>query len=368
MFYTCYFILLSYFYKNSRSNKKIFESTYPTISLIVPVYNEEKIIAKKIQNIEELIYPREKIEAIFIDGRSTDRTFEIINNEAQKCQKSIRLIGQNKREGYTRAVIEGILNSKGEIIVAMDAASYHYPDAIIQLAKHFEDPKIGAATGQEVVIGDNKQLGSKLEKSYRFFYDFMRKAETEIDSTPDSKGEILAVRREICIGLIRNLKISSNASFDSCVPYQAKLMGFRTIYDEHAKYYEYAPASFTDRMKVQIRRATVLIGAMFFFKDMLLNKKFGKFGLLILPAHFMLDCVLPSLFMFGTVTMVILTLMNPMDVVLLWIIAALAMLVSSKSRSFLISFIQSQFALFLAIFRLRRREILFINSIPSTRA
>jgi hypothetical protein len=190
-----------------------------------------------------------------------------------------------------------------------------------------------------------------------------------MDSTPDSKGEILAVRREICIGIIPNLKLSINASFDSCVPYQAKLMGYRTIYDEQAKYYEYAPASFTDRMNVQIRRATVLIGAMFMFKGMLLNKKFRKFGLLILPAHFTMYCLLPSIFILGFVSLAISTVVNPVYVIPIWGILATGMVASDKSRAILVSFTQSQFALFVALFRLAgRRQSLFIESVQSTRA
>lgn len=366
LFYACYMILLSYFNKRAGSHAKTLDYVYPTVSIVVPVYNEEKIIAKKIQNIEDLIYPNDKIEVVFVDGHSTDKTLEIIKDQARACRKLVKLIEQDKREGYTRGIIEGISNSRGEIILATDAASYYHQDAIKHLVKHFVDPGIGAVTGKEIVLGDGKELGPQLEKSYRFFYDFMRKAETEMDSTPDSKGEILAVRRDICNSLLVNL--SSNASFDSCVPYQAKLMGYRTIYDEQAKYYEYAPASFTDRMRQQIRRATVLIGAMFLFRGMFLSKKYGKFGLVILPAHFTMCCVMPSIFMFGVVSFAIMTVIDPMKIILLWAIVMVAVIVSRKSRSVLISFIQSQFALVAAIFRLAtRRESLFIESIPSTR-
>ena len=368
IFYASYLLLLYYFNKKAFSNKRQLEFIYPTVSLLVPVYNEEKIIAKKIKNIEELVYPIDKIEIIFIDGKSTDKTPEIIIDRSQKCQKYIKLIKQEKRDGYSRAVNQGILSSKGEIIMATDGASFHYPDALLHLVKHFADSRIGAVTGKEVVLGKDCDMGPQLEKSYRVFYDFMRKAETEMDSTPDTKGEILAVRKEICIALIDQLRLSPNASFDSCVPYQAKLMGYRTIYDEDAKYHEYAPSSFSDRMKVQVRRATVLIGAMFLFKRLFLNKKSGKFGLLILPVHFVMYCLIPSIFMVGLVFLIVSTFLDTLTVAILWVVPILLLVVSKKSRSFIFSFIQSQFALVLALFRLaRRKESLFIESIPSTR-
>jgi poly-beta-1,6-N-acetyl-D-glucosamine synthase len=368
IFYASYLGCLFYYNKKSLKNSKLTEFSYPFVSLIVPIYNEEQIIGKKIDNIEKLIYPNDKFEIIFVDGCSTDETSKFIMDYSQNSKKSIRLIQQEKRNGYTHAMIEGIKNSKGMIIFATDAASYHYPDALQHLTKHFVDPKVGAVTGKEVVGGDEKKIGPKLERSYRFFYDFMRIGETEIDSTPDAKGEILAVRREICTSLFEKLVLSPNASFDSCVPYQAKLMGYRTVYDEMAKYYEYAPSSFSDRTTQQIRRATLLIGAMLLYKNMLLNKKRGKFGTLILPVHFIMDCVLPSVFLVGVGSLVVATVLNPISVLPLWILVLLTLAVG-KSRALIVSFSQSQFALVVALFRLaRRQQSLFITSIQSTRS
>ena len=102
---------------------------------------------------------------------------------------------------------------------------------------------------------------------------------------------------------------------------------------------------------------------------MLFNKKFGKFGLLILPVHFIMDCILPIIFMVGIVSLVVSTFLNPIGVLLLWIIAAIFTVVSKKTRLVLFAFVQSQFALLIGLFRLaRRRESLFIESIPSTRS
>ena len=369
IFYMIYFIILIYYNKKTLITKEKSNNDYPLVSMIIPVYNEQSIIAKKIQNIEELEYPTNKLDILFVDGNSTDNTKKIINKQIKNSTKTIRLIEQKKRKGYTQAVIQGILESKGEIIFATDAASYHYFDALKHLVKHFANPRIGAVTGKEIVMGKEKKLAPKLEKSYRFFYDFMRKAETKIDSTPDSKGEILAVRRQICLNLINKLEKSPNASFDSCVPYQGKKMDYRTVYEDKARYYEYAPASFLDRMKEKSRRATLLIGALILFKEMIFNRKYGKFGLLILPVHFILNCILPIIFLIGIFSLILLTLLNPIAAIIPWILAGILLIISSKSRSLLISFVQSQLALIIGLIKLsKREETLYIESIPSTRS
>jgi biofilm PGA synthesis N-glycosyltransferase PgaC len=367
-FYACYLLLLFYLNKRPTKNVKTGSYIYPTVSMVVPVHNEEKIIANKIQNIEELVYPNDRIEVVFVDGHSTDNTPRIIEDHVRKCEKSIRLIRQGERNGYTGGIAEGILNSKGEVIFATDAASYHFPDSLMLLIRHFADPQIGAVTGKEVVLGLDRRIGPQLEKSYRVFYDFMRAADTNMDSTPDTKGEILVVRKEICTNLIPTLSKSPNASFDSCVPYQAKLMGYRTIYDGQARYYEYAPASFSDRFRQQIRRATVLIGAMFLFKGIFFRKKLGKFGLIILPIHFVMDVILPYLFIVGVFGFILSTILDPIAVLPLWVLVAFLLLASHRTRHFILAFVQAQFALLIASFRLvGRRKSLYIDSIQSTR-
>jgi len=367
LFYLSYFIVLYHFYKKGENNDKPLESYYPTVSLITPTYNEEKIIRKKIQNVEELNYPKDKIEVIFVDGCSTDQTAKIIQDRTEKCGKFIKLIKQSRRGGYNIGISEGILNSKGEVIVVTDAGAYHHPDALKHLVKHFKDGKVGAVTGKEIILSSRKnELGPKLEAVYRNFYDFMRIAETRMDSTPDSKGEILAIRRSICMHVLAKLELSPNTSFDSCVPYQAKLEGYRTIYEPRARYYEYAPSTFTHRMRQQIRRASVLIGSMLLFKNLFMKKKYNKFGLAIMPAHFIMLLILPWLFLSGSICLLILTIMNPIWLIF-WAIP-LTLLLISKSRLFLVSFIQSQIALIIAALRVAtHRGSLFINTLPSTR-
>jgi biofilm PGA synthesis N-glycosyltransferase PgaC len=366
-FYVGYLLIIYPFYRKSRRGESSASFIYPRVSLLVPTYNEAKTIEKKILNIEEIDYPEEKFETIFIDGNSSDQTVKTIAVLEKNCKKPIRVVAQSERRGYTEAIIEGVLNSNGDIVVLTDAGSYHEPSAIKHLVKHFWDKKIGSVTGKEVVLGDAKKIGEELEVSYRFFYDFMRQAETEMDSTPDSKGEILAIRKEICQELIPKLRLHPGASFDSCVPYQAKIMGYRTVYDSAARYYEYAPTSFNDRNKQQARRGASLVGSLLMFKNMIFRKEYGRFGSIILPAHFTMQVLLPWLFLSGLICFVIVSLTDPLIVLALWILIIVAVLIK-RSRNFLISFVQSQIALIMAMLRLIvRKDNLRIDTISSTR-
>ena len=145
-------------------------------------------------------------------------------------------------------------------------------------------------------------------------------------------------------------------------------MGYATVYDERATYHEYAPSSFMDRMKHQVRRATYLIRALILYRAMILRRKYDKFGLVILPAHFVMQCLLPSVFLVGLACLLAATMLDPMSTLLLWAMALVALIASEKSRVFLISFVQSQVALVAAILNLATgKQGTFIETIPSTR-
>jgi len=369
LFYLAYFLVLYYYHQKKKEKVESSSEFHPSVSLIVPVYNEEKIVSKKIQNITELNYPKGRIEAIFVDGCSTDNTADVIEAHSKNNDGFVRLIRERKRGGYNSAIHEGVLKSHGDIIVMSDSASYYDPEALKFLVGHFVDPAVGAVTGKEIVLGDPKAVGPRLEATYRGFYDFMRTAETRMDSTPDSKGEILAARRKICENLTQRVHLSPSASFDCCIPYQAKLEGYRTVFEPKAVYYEYAPSSFMDRMRQQIRRAAILMGSMLLFRNMIMNKKYGKFGSVIIPVHFVMQIILPWLFVVGCISLLIATVMNPASTVIMWAtLALMAILVSLKNRVLLLSFTQSQLALVIATLRVAtRRNSVIIDTIPSTR-
>jgi cellulose synthase/poly-beta-1,6-N-acetylglucosamine synthase-like glycosyltransferase len=367
-----YFLVLYHFH-NTKS-KAVDErargtSFFPKVSVIVPLFNEEIVISKKIQNFEELDYPTSHFEVIFVDGNSQDATRDIITKSSLTSTKQLKLITQDLRNGYTHGVIEGILSSQGEIIVLTDAASYYQTDTIKQLIKHFPNPQVGVVTGKEIVYGE-EGAGPQLEQSYRVFYDFLREAETAMDSTPDSKGEILAIRKEICNSLIKKLQLVDTASFDSCIPYEARLLNYKTLYDSDARYYEYAPSSMQELLTQQIRRGTLLVGALLRYKQMLFNSKYGKFGTIIMPAHLMLHCILPWMFLLATISLGILTFLDPIKTLIPWLAVITLLIASKPSRLFFVSFVQSQFALMISLIRLARGRVyesLVIDSISSTR-
>lgn len=107
------------------------------VSVILPIYNEEKYIAKCIDSLIEQTYPRNRMEWIFVDGNSTDNTVKIINDYISKEDCPIVLLSNEKRK-TPYALNMAIKEAKGKYIIRLDAHSYFYPN-YIEKCVHYLD-------------------------------------------------------------------------------------------------------------------------------------------------------------------------------------------------------------------------------------
>jgi len=340
----------------------------PKVSLVFPTYNEDKVIARKMENVFSLDYPRDKLEIIVVDDASTDKTVELLEKLARE---NVKIIRHNARKGYNQAMITGTKCASGDIIALTDAGALQDQKALKILVKHFADPMTGGVTGRQVILNWKEGIGPKFEKDYSKFYNFMRKREAVLDSTFEAKGEISAFKREI-VENVFDLRLNDRGTFDLYLGYLARIIGFKVIYDEDAVFYEYAPRSMKEWFRQKVNRAIITLDTMSMFRTAIFNKRFGLFGLLILPFRFLISFVSPSLLCTGFVLAAYASFLIPAVLLNFWIgllIATLALSLS-VSRYFVLTFSLSQLALTLGLLRIilggKKSRILW-TQIPSTR-
>jgi cellulose synthase/poly-beta-1,6-N-acetylglucosamine synthase-like glycosyltransferase len=162
-----------------------------------------------------------------------------------------------------------------------------------------------------MVTGNQQILAGKLEKSYRELYDFMRRAESAMDSCFDIKGELCAARREIVAGILKIPDIAEKGSVDTCFAFQSRIMGMKVVYEPQAVYRENAPARLGESFQQTVRRGQVHIEAMSEYKEMYFNPSLGMFGLLIAPAHLAMVVILPLVLGLQTFSLISLFLIDP---------------------------------------------------------
>jgi cellulose synthase/poly-beta-1,6-N-acetylglucosamine synthase-like glycosyltransferase len=136
----------------------------PHISVIIPAYNEEKVIEKKIRSIYEGDYPHEKMEVLVMSDASTDNTDAIVRQLAREYPSLIFLRAE-KRTGKPGILNQLVPRAAGEILIFTDANVLLARDTLSLLTSHFSDPALGLA--DTALVGMGREEGVALqEKKY----------------------------------------------------------------------------------------------------------------------------------------------------------------------------------------------------------
>jgi poly-beta-1,6-N-acetyl-D-glucosamine synthase len=202
----------------------------PTVSIIIVVYNEREEIQHRIENCLDLDYPKNKIEIIAsIDG-STDGTDALVRNY-EKC--GIRIINSPIHRGKAAALNCALSAAHGEILLFGDARQVFAPNVVRELMANFADPRIGAVSGELVLLDES---GCEAKDAIGFYWRYEKKLrlmEGQIHSSLGCTGAIYAIRRELAKPLPENIILD-----DVMMPMRAVLQGHRVVLDAHARAFD----------------------------------------------------------------------------------------------------------------------------------
>jgi cellulose synthase/poly-beta-1,6-N-acetylglucosamine synthase-like glycosyltransferase len=308
-FYLIYGVVCYYYARRWRPTADMLpEDDLPTVTMIIPTYNEAGVMKTRLENLGALRYPHDKLQFVFVDGGSEDGTADLIHDLKGNLNVTVRR--NQRREGYNKALIDGFQEASGELIAFTGAETRFQPDALIQMAKHFGKDEVGAVTGRMQIMS-SARVSSEIEAGYRYLYDFVRLGETALDSPFDIKGEICLGRREVVKGLVNHPALSKRGCIDSSLVFQARLMGMKTVFEPYAIYAENPPYRFRESFAQVTRRGTTLIENMLIFRKMMMNRRYGKFGTIIMPAHFIMLVITPFLLVLTISTLALASVLNP---------------------------------------------------------
>ena len=250
-----YYAYITKRYSSRSWNVRIEVNYQPNVTIIIPTYNEAKTIWKKLNNIYEQDYPKDKIELIVIDSGSTDGTPLLIRKWAEGHKDlTLKLIQEPIRMGKAQALNKALKYTTGEIVIITDADSiWLSKDTVSRVVRTFSNPMIGATSCIKEPITTSRGV----ELSYRRYYNLLRVGESKIWSTPIFHGELAAFRRDV-LEKLGGFPTDIGAD-DSHMAHMITMSGYRAIVLDHVKAGELVPKGLSSYMKWRMRRAQHLI-------------------------------------------------------------------------------------------------------------
>lgn len=230
----------------------IITSEMPSISVLIPMYNEEKVLDNVLDSLVACEYDRDRLEIIPINDSSTDRTRELLD-EHHARNEFIRPIHRNSNlRGKPAALNEAMELARGEIIIVFDADYRPNKYMLKQLALAFLDPAAGAVMGRVIPYNSGKNLLTRLLSLERAGgYQADQQARYNMGTLPQYGGTVGGFRKELIIksGGFNPYVLAE----DTELTFRFYLQGWKILYANSAECYEEVPETWAIRGK-QVRR------------------------------------------------------------------------------------------------------------------
>jgi len=242
----------------------------PTVSVIIAAYNEERDIARKIENTLLLDYPSEKVEIIVASDSSTDNTDRIVRGYSHL---SVKLHRQQQRLGKTMAQNSAVQISSGDVLVFTDATTRYRCDALRNIVRPFADPEVGCVSSQLVYLDDVNTSVGRGCRSYWGYENLLRESESRLGSMIGVTGCLYAVRRTSYTDLAHDM------CSDFVIASEIHLKGLRTIDEPEAISIEDTNSKSRDEFRMRVRIMEQTINALSRYREVLSIRRHGLFAL-----------------------------------------------------------------------------------------
>ena len=199
----------------------------PFLCIVIPTWNESKMIESKLDNLIAQRYPASRRRLVLVDSASTDDTVSIAKAWNKRTKQKLEIIEMPARLGKSAAINRVIqeLKDSDDVFVMTDAEATLEDGALRRIGRWMKDSSIGAVCGT---------LSEKTEDStYRSWYRWFRTGESRADSTPIFEGSIAAYR----VDAVEEIVTTSNAD-DSQLAVLIRNQGLRAISDESIRFTE----------------------------------------------------------------------------------------------------------------------------------
>ena len=257
---------MSLFRRNEKSAKS---DSFPSVSILISAYNEEKVIRQRIENIKNLKYDFDKIELIIGSDCSSDKTNEILQQQS-KNYPWIKIELFNSRRGKAAVLNDLTALARNEILVFTDANSIFDEDTLINLTSGFSIEAIGGVCGRLVLEEpEGKYEKSNKERLYWKYETILKKFEGILGILIAANGGIFAIRKKLFTKFPEKYAVTDDLFQTLAVLNQ----NYKFIYEYNSVAHEAVSKEVITEFNRKVRFAATNFQTIKDFKNLLLNKK-----------------------------------------------------------------------------------------------
>ncbi len=218
----------------------------PPVTLVIPAFNEEGFILEKVKNSLELDYPEDKLRILFVTDGSNDKTYQLLK-EAQGVEVS----HEDRRAGKAAAENRAMTLIDTPIVVFCDANTYLNKDCIKNLVRHYDDPKVGAVSGEKRVMSSGSDTASAAGEGLYWKYESaLKKWDSELYTIVGAAGELISFRSS----LVKDLEEDTILD-DFMQTMRICQQGYRVVYEPESYAAETASDNVSEELKRKVRIA-----------------------------------------------------------------------------------------------------------------
>ncbi len=260
-----------------KNRKQMFDDVQmthlPSLTIIIPAYNEEDHITETIHAVKRLSYPEDLFELIVVDDGSTDKTVE-------KARAEGVLVVSQDNSGKAAALNRGVKLAKGDIVGCIDADSYPMKDALLKMAPYFDDSRVAAVTSS-IFVKNPKGFLENLQEMEYLLIAWNRKLLDYLNSVYVTPGPLSLYRKEVLEGV--GGFDGSVLTEDIEIAWRLQKEGYRIRMVLPARVYTTVPSSLRKWWSQRLRWDIGGIQTANAYKSACFKRRHGIFGMFIIP-------------------------------------------------------------------------------------
>ena len=241
----------------------------PAVTLLIAAYNEEAVVAEKMENCRALRYPAGKLTVAWVTDGSTDGTDGLLS-----AYPDVQLVSGGPRAGKSAAIDRAMPLIKTPLTVFTDANTALNPDAILEIVRAFSDPRVGCVAGEKRVATRPGQDATGGEGVYWKYESALKALDDRLCSTVGAAGELFAIRTGLYVPLPADTLLD-----DFVLSMEIARRGYRIAYCRRAYAMETASANVKEEAKRKVRIAAGGVQSVGRLWGLLNASRYGVFSL-----------------------------------------------------------------------------------------